>query len=665
MTLPKVVAGPERGAASNEADLAEIGARPEDNDRILAEMGALPPPAEGSAAPASGAPRGFRETGRESIVQEIPGLEFDVADGHAVGEGREIGGHATAIEREVVRDLPGNGEIVGPDRRSAMERVREYVSGRDPSALGNEPISRRVPILGPAMAVVGGDGPMDFAGIEEPTLPSLRRAISGGGVDAAFPTAPRPEGMAASAPDRRMLAPAMGAVQGLTLDNADESFGRLGDLVRGGSGRRDEMRDEQAQAIEQAPGAYSLGAVGGSLPYMAIPGGQETALGRIAAAGGVGLGMGALRGAGEAEELRDVPREAVEGGLTEGAINAATAGVGEAASPLLRRAGDAAEGMIPGLRDRADHAALEARGVWGRRSMEAARNRPGGQAQLARDLDAANFPLDARRSPARIDEILGEAGPRIGAVREAVDEAGGTVDTRSMADRLIAMAEREERAPIGGRQRGEALRRFAADLGELDSMSFADAHQQRRTIDDMITQFSPDPNLSSLAGQRQSLRQIVSDGMGETASSVGLGEQWAGANRDYALGAFMDDYGRGAERLNAQGGFGGAQSRAGGLGRILSGDIGGGASEMLAGPAVQQEARMRVPGLQVRTLRALIPALETGGPALARAARVLRGAQLRGGPAVAAAHWALSRQSPEYRLAVERAEGEQPEESDQ
>jgi hypothetical protein len=295
--------------------------------------------------------------------------------------------------------------------------------------------------------------------------------------------------------------------------------------------------------------------------------------------------------------------------------------------------------------------------------MEAARERPGGVARLAGELDAEQFPLDARRSPAMIDRILGEAGPEIGRVREAIDATGERVDPRQIMQRLEGLAAQEGRAPIGGQERSQALRNFAARFEPLaeEGMSFGDAHQQRRTIDDMITRFSPDPNLSSVAGQRQQLRQYVSDAMGDTAQRAGLGDEWAGANRRYSLGAFMDEYGRGGERLNAQGGIGGAISRAGGMLQAAGGNPMG-AAQMFAGPAVQQEMRMRVPGLQVRTLRRLIPAMRSAGPALQRAARLLESVQQRGEPAVAAAHYLLSRRSPEYRLMIENASDEGQEE---
>jgi hypothetical protein len=275
-------------------------------------------------------------------------------------------------------------------------------------------------------------------------------------------------------------------------------------------------------------------------------------------------------------------------------------------------------------------------------------------ARLAGELDAEEFPLDARRSPAMIDRVLGEAGPEIGRVREAIEATGERVDPRQIMTRLDALAAQEARAPIGGQERAQALRNFSSRFEPLaeDGMSFGDAHQQRRTIDDMISRFSPDPNLSSVAGQRQQLRQYVSDAMGDTAQRAGLGDEWAGANRRYSLGAFMDEHGRGGERLSPQGGISGAISRAGGMLQAAGGNPMG-AAQMFAGPAVQQEMRMRVPGLQVRTLRRLIPAMRAAGPALQRAAHVLTAAQQRGSAAVAAAHYTLSRRSPEYRAMIE------------
>jgi hypothetical protein len=89
-----------------------------------------------------------------------------------------------------------------------------------------------------------------------------------------------------------------------------------------------------------------------------------------------------------------------------------------------------------------------------------------------------------------------------------------------------------------------------------------------------------------------------------------------------------------------------------------TGNVGGAVMARAAGGIVSRYGA----GLRVRALDAIIPAMRSGSPALQRAARLLESAQQRGEPAVAAAHYLLSRRSPEYRLMIENASEEGQEE---
>lgn len=545
----------------------------------------------------------------------------------------------TAAQPEAEQEPPGG------DPRGLADRLRQYASGADPEALGTG-----WEVLGHALGT-GGEVPT-VGGREFPSLPSARRAAgaedASGAVLAAMPA---DHSQTIVGTDQRPWAGAMGAT-----DMA--SFGWLDDIAGavGGDGRRDYERQASEQASEQAPTEYAMGQAAGSAPLALIPGAAPTAGARMAIAGGVGAGAGLLRGGGEsdAEDVTGRLTDGVQQGALEGLMSAGTAGVAEGAAPLLGRLGERMSEALPGLRDRRTHSALEARGIWGNRAMQAAADRPGGQAGLAADLDELGLPLDARRTPRAIDRMLQESGPRIGQIREQVTASGETIDTSRIATRMRELADTEARAPVGGMQRSRALRQLADDIESAGPMPFDVAHQQRMTLDDMINRFSPDPNLSSVAGQRQTIRRYVSDEMGTAADAAGLGEDWAEANRTYSVGSFLDDYAQGGQRRNAQGGVAGAIAREGGVADILSGNPMG-AVRALAGPAIQQEHRHLMPGMQVRALDRLIPMMERGGPQLQRAARVLRGAQQQGPAAVSAAHYTLARTSPEYRRAQDEA----------
>lgn len=645
---------------------------------------------EGAPLPGSGevAP-GYRETGERNRVTDL-GETTIVAGGPTITPT----GPARVYEERTIEKAPRElstqpGDVVGPG-----------LPGRGP---GVDPSRTEAP--GDPMGQLAGAAERftEIGGTQLDPAIVLRRLlqqrertaadpsrVQGSVLDqlaAAAGTAPTADGEPIVGRDLRSRAPLAGALDTLTLGNTDELAGFAGHVDRPWLGRgghrpiplaedgdaspwrvyhqaRDEARATGRAIEEQDPSGYGLGAIAGAAPMLAVPGSQATWPARIAAATGVGALSGTVRGLGESDEteapglLRDMGRQ----GAFEGALSGLTAGTFEAGAGILGRLGPLARGALPGARQQATQAGLQSRGIWGRRAMEAARERPGGQEALLQQLDEAGAPLDARRMPAWIDERLQAAGPRVGEVAQQIDDAGARVDVNAMMDRLRAMAEREAQAPIGGTQRAQALRRFADDLAPFadDGMTFSQAHQQRRMIDDMIHRFSPDPNLSLLAGQRQTVRRVVSDSMDDAAGAVGMRDAWREANSDYALGMELDDIARGAERGNGQGGMGGAVSRARGIGRMMTGDFVGGAQELGIAPMIQQESRMRAPGLQYRAWQRILPYLERVGenPALAQAARQLAEAQSRGEVALAAMHARLTRESPEYRRAMRETEEE-------
>lgn len=120
--------------------------------------------------------------------------------------------------------------------------------------------------------------------------------------------------------DNRVNAMGEGVVQGLTLGFGDE-LGAAGRVLAGTAddyeSERDRLRANLALAQQEAPRAYA-GAemLGSALPALAIPGGAgRTALGRVASAGGVGMGFGIASGFGHAQgTAREQRNQAIEGG---------------------------------------------------------------------------------------------------------------------------------------------------------------------------------------------------------------------------------------------------------------------------------------------------------------------------------------------------------------
>jgi hypothetical protein len=238
----------------------------------------------------------------------------------------------------------------------------------------------------------------------------------------------------------------------------------------------------------------------------------------------------------------------------------------------------------------------------------------------------------------------------------------GMVDLGRVADEMEAVARELERLPIGGRQSGQSLRQQVVDpLREAGAVDFRTAHQQRQHLDRMIRSWANDPNLATVAGRLQTARRAVSRAMDEAAEGVdpALRSAWRQANRDYSVGAFADEYGRGAERLSVGGGMGGAVGT--GVELAMAGNPLASIPASLANRVMAQEQRMAFPGLRAATLEGLAPRLQAMGPRAQQWAATLRAAQQRGQQSLAAAHYALSRQDPAYRQAVEAAQSQEQE----
>jgi hypothetical protein len=427
---------------------------------------------------------------------------------------------------------------------------------------------------------------------------------------------------------------------------------------------RNQIRMADREMQERSPGAYGVGTVLGTAPQMLVPGGQSTWLGRVGMQGLAGFGMGGLRGFGQSEatDAEGLLADTATGAAVEGLGGAALTGAGELGGGIVRGVGNWLARRAPGLQRASTQAGLEARGIWGRDAMEAARQRPGGQEGLLRELDEMGAPLHAREMPEFIDRQLAEQGERIGNVVREMDESGARVGTESIINRLRGLAGEQDEMVMTGASPARALRQRAEALEQLpeQSLGFGQSHRQRRELDRLVNWQNPDPSIASLTGQRAEMRRALSDAMRDAAEGAGRGPEWTAANRGYSTAAELDDIARGYERRNVQGGMAGAQSRAAGFGRMVSGpglvNRAQGAVEAIAGPAAMQELRYAWPGASYRGMQALIPQLRAAGPQGARFAATLEAASRRGSIALAAAHALLSQRDPEYRQAVEAAQ---------
>lgn len=658
----------------NPDDIEALGLMPDDDD-----LG-LMPDIDGSDA----VPAGYVETGERTVVRELPAYDV-MADTFAPGSGSVY--EQRTIDKDPRHRAHLRGTQVAADQRTIPERLRDEAPqmALDVAAQASGPLGWLA--TSPALPQIAGRDPV--------TPETLRRAArtmregAGGGlgtVDAALRTVmPTAAAEDPTAPDRRPGAVWRGLGQGVMFGAADEIGAGLDQVLPARpwlgeqpvripgpedsyAGRRDALRAEYAQSADQAPVGDILGQLAGSAPLAILPGGQQTVAGRIGAQAGYGAGAGALRGLGMSEEdsIGGWLGDTVEGAAIEGALGAAGAGLGEAIPAGLRWAAE-------GARSRAPQSRLEATGIWGGGAMRrAAESRPGGAEQLADEVRRLGIGLGEQsgqsrhldefflgRSPRSTRALADAAEVRLAAearmdevVREMDSAAsyGGHVDLSDVAEEMERVALEYERIPVGGAEVARTLReRIIEPLRGQGRMTFSEAHVQRQVLDDMIRTWSGEANLSTAGGRLRSARRALSRAMDEAAERVdeGMREAWRQANRDYSTARFVEQYGRGAERLNIQGGLGGSAAAA--VGTALHGP--GHVVQDVINREAMQWQRVNWPGYRTRLLEA---AARLGDPRLGRYADVLRAAFERGGPpAAAAAHYVLGRTRPDYREALE------------
>lgn len=669
--------------------LASIGAGVEDEDAALAGMGVAVDP-DGDLPGTAELPSDMRETGQRTRVTQLPAFRMAAGGGMVQDEGPAEVYEERTIEKAPSAHNVAPGTQVGPDLRTSAQQLEGFQRDTLAGMTGRSPITAAT--IRRAAEVLRNSDANTATGQSFETL--------GNALGTLMPTAPMPLGME-SQPDRRPQAVWRGVGQAALLGMADEAGAALGGVTRpwlgerGGSDvlhaqppatyetRRDALRQEMAQSEAQAPEGHALGQLMGSAPMALLPGGQATAAGRVGATAGFGAAAGGLRGAGEseAETPGGVALDAATGAGIEGAAAGLMGGAGEVVGPALRWAGNTA-------RDAAIPSRLEASGIWGGQAMRAAAERPGGQAQLATDLRRLDIGHNAagpgnrrlfprpERSLDDAAEVRDVAGTRMAEVVREMDAAvsgpgglrdstsQGMVDLGEVASEMEAIAREYDGIPVGGADVARTLReRIVGPLRSAGRVSFSEAHRQRQVIDDMIRSWSGEPNLTTAAGRLRTARRGVARAMESAAERVApeLRDQWRQANRDFSVSRFVQERGRGAERLSVQGGMGGATGS--GVGMAINGVLPGALGGVAVREAAQQQ-RMIWPGVRTAGLEAVaetLGALNT--PAGRRYAAVLERA--RNGVGLPAAHFLLMRTRPDYRQMFDESNvdsGEQPQE---
>jgi hypothetical protein len=442
---------------------------------------------------------------------------------------------------------------------------------------------------------------------------------------------------------------------------------------------RDRVREYLRSERERAPASFVEGELVAQAPLMAIPGGQ-TALARLGTSAAVGGATGLVSGAGEAEELRDVPRTALTRGAEGAAAGGVLAGGGELASRGLQALGRGMQRGARGLADPIARARLEAAGLnpapaprtrYGRHLQ-----RLGGAEEVAQMLDTervgGRMLPTAEAVPEAVERLGRESGGQMDEIVRAMDEAAaasggtrGTIPTHEYVGGVDEAARRLEGLRTGPAQRGAARLRAdyiepqVAQSGpmprplEEPRMGWQRAHDLRQQLDTEsgVLSRAADPAEHSAAGGAAEARDALAALMNRSAEEAdpALRGTWREANRRWSLRELLGENARGsATRLMPT------------MAEATAFAAGDPTSAMTARVASGAWSRYR-PALQTRSLQGIAATLRTLGPRAERWSRTLDAAGRRGAVPLAAAHAILSRTDPEYRRAIEEI-GEREEE---
>lgn len=592
-------------------------------------------------------PEGMMETGNQRTV--LPEITM------SPGQPDRVASEPAVIEREVIPDTLRN-------------RLSRYVSGEDPEAL--QP-----------------DSWPSIGGFELPSPASLRRSADAstiaGRLQALVPTANTNEPIVGR--DLRHQAGGRAYADAMTLGFADDAM-----RLRDGEGAGERQRQLQQMSAEQDPTGSTLGAIGGQVHLAALPGGQSTALRRIGMAGLQGVGLGALRGAGESEStdveglLQDVGR----GAATEGVMSAGTAGLFEGGGAVAQGVARRAPEWLSSLREAAARNRISAAGI---RYAQDTRRLPRDVVQFADDLRETGISRGLRSVSAagergaevrrasndEITRILASADEAANAAPVSYREGGGVAPGRVDAEALAAEIERmgqrydaPDSANTAARERLTELARQLRERAENGGIPLEVANRVRSTLGNPRNFVEGQP-WNVLAQSQRDLHSAVRGSMGDALERVSpeMRTNFDTAMRRVHAGRLAEQgAGRIAER-NASNRLISPSDYIAATGAGLAG-AGSGADLLHTGLAAgagflaNRVVRGRERAISATALEALLPTMERLGPRAAQWAQQLRQAQLRGQPAVSAQHYLLSRSNPEYRAMVQRLMGMDDDESD-
>ncbi len=402
---------------------------------------------------------------------------------------------------------------------------------------------------------------------------------------------------------------------------------------------RNGLRRDNAQALEDEPGAAIAGDVAGALTLNAVPGMQAKGIPGV-------MGGGAVAGAGysDAETLGELGVDAATGAATAGVLAKGGQALGKVAAPALRRVAEAA-------RKKANAARVGATGAYGSDVRAIAESRGAKYADdLGEEIERLGMhegrgatsdfrrwlgekigvkipglPQTAETYLANADDVVASAGTKIGQILDDVSAQPGTKIRRTeLAARLEQFAEEMNQGMQGDvaslgplsnkimeqaallRSRGAPGSKGAwmtpKELNELKGFFNGEVFKGLRSLDSTAA----DANRGFGRASRDLLLDKLDDKAPEAAAQLRT------ANRDYDIGSTVQD--AASKRVAQEAGnlTPGLYGMIGGTGGAAAGGPFGAAAGVALGKVAKTRGNAAVAGTQ--------RAIQRGATKLANAA---------------------------------------------
>lgn len=289
------------------------------------------------------------------------------------------------------------------------------------------------------------------------------------------------------------------------------------------------------------------------------------------------------------------------------------------------------------------------------------------------------------RAAADAERIGAAAVERAGDVSRDLTARGVDVPASRILGRADELAAGSRSLPSDVAQRAaDRIESEVAPMRGTEAIPFDDAWRLRRGYD-RRARFGDTTPSDEVAGEAggmfRQLRDVTADELEAAASRGERGADWMSAMREASIGRFMEQHGRGGQRLSTQGGMAGANA----TGDIIADAINSGSitqmatmiPRSIAARWLGQEQRMMAPGLRavageraaagMRGVSRRLYALAQRGllPPDTPGARQLTEAAARGETAFTTAVHVLSQRDAEFREAMQEFDRLQQEQSAQ